>query len=258
MKINALLPGKSGLEILCDSYLIENLESFEELIEVYNLHKEMNPEKTIIVTLDNLGQAEYTSVHSTMSNDLDVIEGYDLSGIDKECFENGEHLGYLSTPSEFFILKENFLKQVKDVDFLAACDKGLTIDEDELAILEEINQSPFNFLDKEIILRIVPVKNAYEGVCGFPNGYFASDLDPFENYALAKHLFEKYGLELFGIGASFLGFIMNRTLDVQEVQELGVDLSNLYDTTPELLEKLLKITQEKGYLFLKYVEYLDH
>ena len=258
MKINALLPGKSGLEILCDSYLIENLESFEELIEVYNLHKEKNPEKTIIVTLDNLGQAEYTSVHSTMSNDLDVIEGYDLSGIDKECFENGEHLGYLSTPSEFFILKENFLKQVKDVDFLAACDKGLTIDEDELAILEEINQSPFDFLDKEIILRIVPVKNAYEGVCGFPNGYFASDLDPFENYALAKHLFEKYGLELFGIGASFLGFIMNRTLDVQEVQELGVDLSNLYDTTPELLEKLLKITQAKGYLFLKYVEYLDH
>lgn len=83
-------------------------------------------------------------------------------------------------------------------------------------------------------------------------------MDPFENYALAKHLFEKYGLELFGIGASFLGFIMNRTLDVQEVQELGVDLSNLYDTTPELLARLLKITQEKGYLFLKYVEYLDH
>lgn len=258
MKINALLPGQSGLEILCDSYFIENIESFQELMEVYNLYKQNNPEKTIIVTLDDLGQAEYTSVHSTMSNDLDTIEGHDLSGVDKECFENGEHLGYLSTPSEFFILKENFLKQVIDVNFLTACDKGLTIDEDELAILEKINQSPFEFLDKKIILKIVPVKNAYEGVCGFPNGYFSSDLDPFENYALAKHLFEKYGLALFGIGASFLGFTMNRTLDIQEVQELGIDLSNLYDATPELFVKLLEITQEKGYLFLKYVEYLDN
>jgi hypothetical protein len=71
-------------------------------------------------------------------------------------------------------------------------------------------------------------------------------------------LVEKYGLELFGIGASFLGFIMNRVLEVQEVQELGVDLSNLYDTTPEVFEQLLEITTEKGYLFLKYVEYLDH
>lgn len=188
MKIKPLPSNHRSNENLFDSFIIENLNSFDELIEVYQTYKQNNSDKSIILTLDDLGQAEYTSMHSVMSNDLDETEGYDLSSLDPVCFEDGEHLGYLSTPSEFFIRNENFLKQTKDVDFQSVFDKELTIDEDEISILEKINQSPFEFLDEQIILKIVPVDNSYEAVCGFPNGYFESDLNPFENYALAKHL----------------------------------------------------------------------
>ena len=72
-----------------------------------------------------------------------------------------------------------------------------------------------------IILKIVPVEKPYEGICGFPNGYFESDLNPFENYALAKHLFDKYNFELFGIGASFLGFFRNEMLEKNIIKEGG-------------------------------------
>lgn len=251
------LTNQTRNEILFDSFFIENLNSFDKLMEVYQTYKQNNSDKTIILTLDDLGQAEYTCTHSIMSNYLDETEGYDLSGLDKTCFEDGEHLGYLSTPAEFFIRKENFFKQIEDIDFKSVCDKELTIDEDEILILEKINQSPFEYLDEQIILKIVPVEKSYEGICGFPNGYFSSDLNPFENYALARYLFEKYGFELFGIGASFLGFIRNEKLKENEVKELIVDLSKLYNTTESAFDKFAEVIKDKNYLFLKYIEYLE-
>ena len=256
MKIQPL-SNQTRNEILFDSFIIENLNSFDELMEVYKTYKQNNSDKTIILTLDDLGQAEYTCTHSIMSNDLDETEGYDLSGLDKTCFEDGEHLGYLSTPSEFFIRKKNFLKQTKDIDFASVCDKELTIDEDEISILERVNQSPFEYLDDQIILKIVPVENSYEGICGFPNGYFQSDLNPFENYALAKHLFENYNFELFGIGASFLGFIRNENLEDNQLKDLITDLSKLYNTTETAFNKFVELNKDKNYLILKYIEYLE-
>lgn len=257
MQIQPLTPGHSGLEILFDSYIIEDLSSFTELLDLYQTYKKDNPGKTVMVTLDNLLQAEYTSTHASMSNDLDEAEGYDLSGLDPKCFEDGEYLGYLSTPSEFFIRKENFLKQLTGVDFSSACERGLTIDEAEILVLKNVNQSPFKYLDKTIHLKIIPVENAYEGVCGFPNGYFQSDLNPFENYALAKHLSENYGFDLFGIGASLIGFVRNDTLDENQTKNLIADLSRLYSTTENAFDSLFEVITSNKCLFLKYVDYLQ-
>lgn len=256
MEKKASISAYTAGENLFESFIIKNLNSFEELMDIYQTYKNNNPQKTIIVTLDDLGQAEYTSTHAMNSNDLEDTEGHDLSGLDAACFENGEHLGYLSTPEEFFIIKKNFLKQTEGVDFAEACDKGLTVDDQEMEILKKINQSPLEFLDKEIVLKIIPVTRSYEGICGFPNGYFHSDLDPFENYALAKHLFEKYGYELFGIGASFLGFIRSENLEPIAVQDLSADIAKLYDAAENTFDPLVALVQNKNHLFLKYTESL--
>jgi hypothetical protein len=257
MQIQPLTSNQSSEENLFDSFVIENLKSFDELIEIYQTYKQNNSDKTIILTLDDLGQAEYTSGHSINSDDLDETEGYDLSGLDKSCFEDGEHLGYLSTPSEFFIRKRNLLKQAKDIDFASICEKKLTIDEAEILILEKVNRVPFDYLDEQIILKIVPVEKPYEGICAFPNGYFESDLNPFENYALAKHLFEKYNFEFFGIGASLLGFFRNEKLEENKAKELILDLSKLYNTNETAFDKFFEIIKSNNYLFLKYSESLE-
>ena len=258
MSIEPLASNESSNEMLFESFIIKNLNSFEELIGIYQTYKQNNADKTIILTLDDLGQAEYTSTHSIMFNDLDETDGYDLSGLDQACFENGEHLGYLSTPSEFFIRKENFLKQTSNIDFKLVCDNEITIDEDEISVLTKINQAPLAYLDKEILLKVVPVTKPYEGICGFPNGYFSSDLNPFQNYAIAKHLFEKYDFELFGIGAALLGFYRNEKLEENKVKELIADLSNLYNTTATAFDKFADSIKDKNYLFLKYIEYLEY
>lgn len=257
MDMKPLIPGLSSGAILFDSYLMEGITSFDELLDVYDKYRKENPGKTIMLTLDDLDQADYTSTHSIMSNDLDETEGYDLSGLDSACFENNQHIGYLSTPSEFFIRKENFLKQAEKVDFSSVCKKGLTMEESELSILKKINLSPLEYMDKRIILKIIPVEKPFQGISGFPNGYFTSDLNPFENYALAKYLFEKYDYELFGIGASLLGFIRNDSLNKEQVKELISDLSKLYNCTETIFESLSASMQNSRQLFLKYIEYLE-
>ena len=87
----------------------------------------------------------------------------------------------------------------------------------------------------------------------FPNGYFSSDLSPFENYALAKHFYEKYGFELMGIGASLLGFIRHGSLDQQQKIELCSDLAKLYNSDKNISDKLINILNN-NFLFIKYTD----
>lgn len=242
-------------ERLFESFLIEDIKSYEELMDVYQTYKQNHPDKTIILTLDDLGQAEYTSGHACDYNSLLDTDGYDLSGLDEACYdEDNEHLGHLSTPSEYFIIRENFLKQTRGIDFKTVCEKGIDNCEDDVLDLENINESPLNFLDPKIILKILPVDKPYEGLTGFPNGYFDADFSPFENYVLSKHLFETYNFELFGIGASFLGFIKNEPLKENELKALVTDLTKLYNTTESEFEKLAEIISDKNHLFLRYTE----
>ncbi|MBP1840565.1 hypothetical protein [Formosa algae] len=242
-------------ERLFDSFLIENIKSYEDLMGVYQTYKQNHPDKTIMLTLDDLGQAEYTSGHACDYNALLDTDGYDLSGLDKACYdEDNEHLGHLSTPSEYFIIRENFLKQTKSIDFKIVCEKDISNSEDDVLDLENINESPLAFLDQQVVLKILPVEQPYEGLTGFPNGYFNADFSPFENYALSKHLFETYNFELFGIGASFLGFIRNEPLKDNELKALVTDLAKLYNTTESEFEKLADIIKDKNHLFLRYTE----
>ena len=157
----------------------------------------------------------------------------------------------------FFIRKENFLKQTKNIDFSNACERRLSIETDELQLLKEINNHPVNFLDKQILLKIIPVERPYESICGFPNGYFYCDLNPFENYALAKYLFDKYEYQLFGLGASLIGFLREKPLNKSQAIELISDLARLYNSEENIFHNLIQCIKDTQYLFLKYTENLD-
>lgn len=170
MEIIQLIPGQTKRTLLYETHYIKEPGTLEALVATYKQYRDNHPGKTVLLTLDDLGQAEYTSTHATINNNLDDTEGHDLSGIDPACFEDGEHLGYLSTPSEFFIRKENFLQQARNTDFAAVCAKGMTIDEDEIELLEEINEDPLSYIGKPLLLKIVPVEKSYEAISGFPNG----------------------------------------------------------------------------------------
>ncbi|OWW23322.1 hypothetical protein B4Q04_20990 [Zobellia sp. OII3] len=255
MKIEPLKEGQCSNGIICKSFLISAYTSIEELMETYRQLLGQNKGSSVLLTLDDLGQAEYTCGHSTMTHNLDETENYDLSMVDPVAFEDGEHIGYLSTPSEFFIRKNNFDKLVKGVAYSSVLQKGLSLDDEELERLVDANTNPYAWIDEYVIAKIVPVEKSYEAICAFPNGYFSCDLNPFENYVLAKRLYDKYGYELFGIGASLLGFVKNEKLQEKEYRGLVADLSELYHRPEAEIEKI--INPKNNLLFLKYTEQLE-
>ncbi len=259
MKIKKLKSSDRRHVALCPTVLITDIDAFAQLMAVVDEYAEKNPDASVLISLDDLGQAHYTSQHAMSSNELDEVEGYDLSSVDAAAFENGEHLGYPSTPSEFFILEANFRKKCAAADFAQACAKGLTLDDDELSTLERINADPAQCLDDEVLLHTVPVREPSMMLSAFPNGYFDSDLDPFENYAVAEHLRQQYGYRLFGIGASCIGFRRAAPLDAGLAQALARDLTRLYNCAndPDKAARFAAIAGNHAHLMLKYVDYID-
>lgn len=260
MKTSILSLDDANYEVLCDEYRGTEIKSLNDILDKLAEFESKYPNHVALTTLDDLGQADYTSMHATIAHDLDDIEGHDLSTVDSTAFEDGEHIGYLSSKSEFFIRKSNFIAKVKSVTFSNVCSEGLTLDNKELSVIEKIHANPIDYIDREVAIKIVPVEYSALAICAFPNGYFACDLSPFDNYALAKHLEKNYGYKLFGIGASLVGFQRKEPLNATQALQLSKDIAKLYnrDNDIAVVNSFSKLTQEFSYLFLKYVEYLEY
>ncbi len=87
------------------------------MLTVHSHLSAKHPEHRVLMTLDDPGQAAYTSGHTIRVHMLDDVDGYDLSRLPKDVFEDGEHQGYLTTLDEFPIRLENLRKCAADTSF---------------------------------------------------------------------------------------------------------------------------------------------
>ena len=245
--------------LLCDGVTAHNLPSFAELLALHARLQRERPDRRVLASLDELGQACYTSGHATDFHWLDNVEGHDLSGLGEDLFEDGEHLGHLSTPAEFPIRLANLLKLAQAVDLgqvAGALDWATPGDANDLVT---VNSDPERALrisrEKEVIFQFVPVVSAADAIAAFPNGYFNSDLNPMQNHALARHLESEYGLALFGIGSRFLGFRREEALGEHEARALAAELAALYrGTTQAAADELARLIAGRDWLLLRYTE----
>lgn len=244
-------------DYLCDVYEAEKYDSQAELLKDWRTLGEMYPNSKILITLDNLGQAQYTSIHSTSSHDLDDAEGYDLSSVDAICFENGEHVGYLSTKSEFFIRLGNFERRCKETSLEQIFqEKNLLLNDESLSELISAQENWISILDDSVYAFRAIVNTAEDSLAAFPNGYFSSDLDPFENHALCRHLRENYAYSLIGIGASYLALNRETTLNPAQTSGLTELLLKLYgEKATSWIELVMSKKDESQHvLVLRYTE----
>ncbi|MDR6624455.1 hypothetical protein [Caulobacter segnis] len=214
-----------------------------------------NPRVRVLASLDDLGQAGYTSGHCVEAHDLDSVAGHDLSGLSAEVFENGEHRGYLSTTAEFPIRLANLVEHARSVQLAQVC--GLLDWEGDGADLVTINRDPDAALeiDREakVLFQFVPVEHAAATIAAFPNGYFASDLNPMQNYVLAQHLEARYRLALFGVGSRFLGFRRSDPLGEDDACALATELGALYTDTPRgAADALARLVVGRDWLLIRY------
>ncbi|MBN8500800.1 MAG: hypothetical protein J0M19_06585 [Sphingomonadales bacterium] len=250
---------RTFMQILCDGFTATNITSLDLLLaEIFRLRREF-PGHQVVATLDDLQQACYTSGHGTAAHDLDSTAGHDLTGLDPKAFTDGEHLGYLSTTSEFPIRYSNLAR------LAAACalpdlqnklfwdEQGA--DNDLVSINRLPDQALQLHLEEAVLFQLVPGADPGGPIAAFPNGYFASDLSPIENFALACHLHTEYGFRLFGIGSRFLGFDRDEGLSVEAATALSRDLISIYEDVPrQVLSELAQTLTGRQTVFIRYTE----
>lgn len=243
-------------ESLCACYHISGIDTFSELLALYQAKCEKHFDNKILITLDDPHQAEYTSFHSMSSNEICAAEDHVLEELVPGANKLNDPYEHLTIKSRFIIREKNFKNNIKT--FQDACDVGLTLDYSDWDLLRfnEINTDPFSIIDKNIFLLPVPVEHSYEMFYALPNGYFSDDMPPFENFALIKRLELLYKYKLFGIGASFLAFIREEPLENDMAELIANDIIVLYNDKDNIMLKnsIRQCIKNKSILILKYTE----
>ncbi|MBD8494301.1 hypothetical protein IFR09_26080 [Pseudomonas syringae] len=250
-------PGNPA-EGICDEYRLSAIERFDELLDAWRKLGAEHPGHHILLSLDDPGQARYTSGHVRNNLYLDEVKPQDLVGLPAECFEKGEHIGYLTTKAEFPICLRNFMALVADVSFADACAFGLTLSDESLQEWIDYQAQPLSLLDQPLLALVVPVEHASQALAAFPNGYFEPDLGPAHNHAVAQRFFLQHGYALLGVGASYLGFVRAEPASPAVAQALAEDLCALYNTDqaqrPARLAAFAGAIIGCRHLWLRYVE----
>lgn len=229
-------------EFLCEYFTVHNLSNIQDLIDTLENLIVKSQGFRFLITLDDINQSTYTSMHSVIN--------YDLDGEDWIDNEN------LNIENKFIIRKLGFKHNLKEVEFEDIFNKILFLNEDSKKEFMNANKNLLSIIDKKVYLLKIPVEQSYESIFAFPNGYFDCDLSPFENYYLSKYMSEKYDYHLIGMGASYISFLKGIKFKNDKIDELVKFLMKLYvEENDEELSIFLKQTIfNQKILTLKYSE----
>lgn len=243
-----------GQEVLCDAYLLQGDFTLNEIADFVRKTRSSHPGTHLLATLDDPAQAAYTSGHSTELNKLDQLDGHDQTKLPDSAYIEVEgekvFIGY------FPFRLSNLIHGAEKYSPINMEDQLLWIGQNNKFSTIRTNASVSSLSrENECLVQIVPVQNPFEALAAFPNGYFDMFLDPFENYALARELFEKFELSLFGVGARYLGFLSENPIDDDRATKISKYLMRCFDgyNGPIPLDDLLhSLIVGKSELYIAY------
>lgn len=228
---------------------IREAASMSEFLALVRREQEEHPDVTVFVTLDDLDQALYTSMHATESDTLEIdTDDLDFLG-DPAADEVFQRRQFSHTVSQL----GNPELRVAWTALHATREGGA----DEIDVLPTVNDRPVDILDDLILLLHVPVPadDPTVAIAAVPNGYFSDDWNVFENHAVARHLADGYGYRPLGIGASWIGFIRPEPLSPEEAERLVAELIAVYGAAKATgWGRLRGVLTREPTLFLGYTE----
>lgn len=243
-------------EQLTDGYVATGAFGLPDLLKTYRKLQDEHTGLKVVTSLDDF-QASYTSYHAAERYGLNDTDGVDASLMPANRFdETGDYLGEMNTPEEFPIREANFRRQLVTMSFDEVSARLRT--NTELTLWDEYWKDVSTYakkLDGISVFNLAPVRHAYETLIAFPNGYFGpdgpeGDLNPFENHELARHLEERAGLILFGIGSAYLAFTWDG-----DVTDTMLDTLTSICAIPEdagFRSKLKADMAKRGYVLVTY------
>lgn len=236
-----------------------------EIADFIRREKSNYPDYKLFGILDEPEQAFYTSFHTMGKNELNDIDPETQAGLHPssfQVFEEGEEAEFvgLSHPSEFPIRHKLFMNYVS-VSGQTSWRNVMMWDEGNSGCPTLLGGSVKCPSDKRwgwsrdtvSYVMQVPFENACEAIAVLSNGYFRGDLQPDQNYVLSKELFEHFGLQIFGMGSMYLGFMRDLPLTVVEAVELGEFLAPLYSNEPaDVAVRIAKVAEGEHTIFIAY------
>lgn len=237
----------------CDGVIVRNLPSFSALMAMHAELSQARAPLLVLATLDDLGQAGYTSGH--------VVEAQGLVDWDEEDAWDGE--GEMPPPP---LRNDKALATcLSRIDAASPADiegmRGQLPWQADYGVrdLITLNRDPDQVMqisgEREILFQFVPVGSAAEMIAAFPNGYFQGDLSPMQNLALARHMQREHGLELFGMGSRFLAFRRAAPFAGDGAGRAASDALAIYAEVPDgAAASLTSVLTGRDWLLIRYTE----
>ena len=255
-------PPKTWVPLLAKGWTLKGSFTMWEIAEFIRKEKANYPNDTLFGILDDPSQAFYTSGHTMGMNGLEDIDPKAHEGLHPNSLhdiEDGEFV-YLSHPSEFPIRHKVFMDYVEKAGPTDWHNAMMWTDGDSGAPVllgSRMKHPPTQHWDwvretLSYVLR-VPVAQACEAIAVMPNGYFDDDMQPDENYQLARALEETFNLQIIGMGATYAGYMREAAFTAEEAQAFGEFLAPLYSSEPaDVAARIAKIAEGEDTIFLAY------
>lgn len=228
---------------------LANPDSLQQVLDFLDELHRAEPGFRFLCTLDDLNQCCYTSGHAQQHEHIDIdYDGIDFDNRDSVHAFDAKRLAHVAAQLQNPQLRLAW----EDVHGTLT-----TVDED-IDALVAMNREPSNVLDDVVYVQRLSVPSDDLLIAGLPNGYFVSDWNVFQNHAVIGAMQERHGYRFFGIGASWLGFVREQPLQLEQAEHLVADLSTLYGRTDEATgdawRELSQIVQASRTLLLGYTE----
>lgn len=220
----------------------------DELLDVLASERERAAGRRVLLTLDDIAQAHYTSMHALAADALYVDVPDDFDEDDPAHQVAWER----ATTAHVAAQLRNPDLQVAWEALAGRLDRG----ERGVAKLARVNARPTTVLDRQVQVLHVDVDADTEVIAGLVNGYFDADLDVFANHAVIRRM-ARHGYRLFGVGASWLGFERDDVLSADDVAAVVADLEHLCGGRSEDAshwDAVAAALTDRRWLFVGYTE----
>lgn len=241
---------------VADGYHCTHVPDFKTLIALVREKAAAHPDRAVFATLDDYGQACYTSGHARGRHALDEDDAVDLDGYYDTDHPPGDPATAKHYAALFTVMHRKLLAKAEGKTF---ADLAGRIDwrHPDSPGFAALNANPNQALDHrgEHYLLLVPVADPAEAITAFPNGYFQGDLTPMENLVLARHM-SGYDYRPLGIGASYVGFLRDQPLEDEAARRLARDLLSLHRNVDAAQETdaVVATLQANDWLLLYYCD----
>lgn len=192
--------------------------SFSELLGAFRkVEAEHRQQGRCLLTLDDVDQCLYTSMHALEAHHLD--DGIDYPEHDDPAARAAYDAALFRAVSA--ALRDPVRARTWD-------EVSLFTEPSDIDALVALNRDPGLVLDDVHMVQCLPADDDTDLLANIPNGYFKGDWTPFDCHAVARRIGAQHGYALFGIGASTLGFHSAVGLEERDLPALVADLQHLY------------------------------